>query len=176
MRSDARPQADYDPHRMATTERGARVGRQLRRLAGRSGIVCAVLAGVVLAAGSAADATPRCNWKVYGPQTRSKGRSTVLVAKASFYCSVPYRGARVTVAIQKRVHGHWRYVAETHKTTDVSAGHTFIVRASVPCQPTLGFTGVMIRTFSAASTRAGRIKLASAPENALCRFGAPSAG
>ena len=146
------------------------MARRLGWLVGRWLTACAVLTGVLMAAGSAG-ATPLCSWKVYGPQERSIGHSTFLVAKATFWCRVPYRGTPVTVALQQRAHGHWTNVAVTHKSTNVAAGHSFTVRASVACQPALGFTGVMIRTFSAARPRAGRVVMSSPPDNSLCSFG-----
>ena len=140
-----------------------------RRERRRTALWCnagAVVTAALVVGGSAAASTPRCFWKVSGPQTRPG----ILVSKADFHCDVAYPGTHTRVAIQRRVKGRWETVGQTRQTIDVAAGQNYTVTTSVPCRATLGFTGVMIRTFFAFRFNSSRFVLPSAPENALCRF------
>jgi hypothetical protein len=145
-----------------------------RRVGLRSGAivlgVAALLTPLLAAGGSTAD-TPRCFFKVTGPQTRP---DQTLLSKATFHCVVTYPGARARVAVQRQVKGHWMTVGQTRTTIDIVPGRSYTVSTKVPCKASTTFTGVKIRTFFALKTHSGRFVLPSQADPALCRFNSPS--
>lgn len=127
----------------------------------------AVFAVAVVADGIAADSPPQCSYGVTGPQTHPG----TLSGKASFRCVIRYPRAKARVAIQKRVKGRWTTVKAVQRAIDITAGHTYTVEVTVPCRATRTFTGVAVRTLFNLWAHPGRLEIASAPENGLCRFG-----
>jgi hypothetical protein len=127
---------------------------------------CAVLIALVVVGVSAA-ASPRCDFRVTGPQTRP---DQTLLSKASFHCVLAYPGARASVAIQRRVNGHWMTVGQTRKVIDIAPGRSYTVRTKVPCKASTTFTGVKIRTFFTLKTHTFRFVLPTQADPALCRF------
>jgi hypothetical protein len=129
---------------------------------------CAVLTAVLLPGASAGASGPRCFFKVYGPLTQP---DNTLLSKGTFRCSVGYRAAGVSVAVQRRVQGRWTTVAAVHRTMNVAAGRSYTVSVSVPCRAALGPTGVTTRTFFDVATHSGRLVLPSAGGPTLCTLG-----
>src|SRR5690348_15521978 len=86
---------------------------------------------------AAAKAANNCSATAFGPVIVGHNPAPItklsVAAMGKFRCSGGLKGAILKVELQGRSHGHWKKLAEAHKTLDMRAGKTYTLRAKLAC-------------------------------------------